>query len=209
MIFLIRTTAGLLCVMALSACSLLSNKNETLTVYAPRLAQTTAADGVELPWQLLVQMPVTIGPLDGARIVVMPQPGVVEFYKGARWRDRAPVMVQELLLQSFQDSKRLLGVGAPASGLRGDYALHMDLRDFQAEYRGAVPVVVIRLNAQLLDQRSNRVLAARTFNIEQACRNASVNAVAGAFEQGLNTVVLQIVEWSIAGGEANWSAIAH
>ncbi len=206
---LIRMTLYPLLLGALSACALLSNKSQTLTVYAPKLAQTAVAEGAPVPWQLLVQMPTAISPLDGSRIVVMPQSGVVEFYKGARWRDRAPTVVQELVLQSFQNSNRLIGVGTPASGIHGDYDLHLDLRDFQAEYRGTGVFAVIRLNAQLVDERSNRVLAARTFVVEQPCSGTAVPAVADAFERGLNALLPQLMQWTFASAEAKGSELAH
>ncbi len=203
----LQMIAGLIGLAALCACSLVGGKHESLTVYAPKYAAPSATADTPLPWHLVVQQPLAISPLDGARIVVLPQPGVIEFYKGARWRERVPVMLQELLLQAFQDSKRLIGVGTPTSGMHGDYELQMDLRDFQAEYRGAslTPVIAIRMNMQLLEYRSHRVVATHTFSIELPSDGTATGAAVAAFERGLNRVIPEIVQWTFATGETNWT----
>lgn len=196
----------------LTACSILSNKQEALTIYAPVLDRTVLHAVVQniasQPWQLTIQTPVAINPINSARIAVMPRPGVFEFYKGARWRDRSPVLLQQMLLQSFQDSGRLPGVSTPGSGLRSSYGLHTDLRDFQAEYRQTdIPVVVIRLYVQLIDYADNHIVDASLFEVEQPCFDSSIATVAAAFERGLNTLLPQIVGWALEIGSTKGHAV--
>jgi len=192
-----------LATLALAGCSLLAGRPEQVTVYSPQLTPAAAAPRGHAHWQLLVAEPRAIGALDSSRIVVMPQPGVVETYKGARWGDRATVMLQDLLLQAFQDSASLGGVGTSAGGIRPDFILQTDLRDFQAEYRsGSLPTVAVRLNVQLIENYSRRTIATRTFAGEQACATTDIHAVFEAFEQALGTVIPQIVEWAIEAGDA-------
>jgi cholesterol transport system auxiliary component len=195
--------------LILCGCLGITKKHAPSTVYAPTLAHSATASGAPLAWQLLVDVPGAVDPLDGTHIVVMPQPGIVQFYKDVRWRERMPVLLQSMLLQEFQESGRLLGVSSLSAGLRGDYALHLDLSDFQAEYRGASnPTVVIRLNAQLTKNATNRVIAARSFSWEQASGEVAIGAVVTTFEQGLNIVLPQVVEWTLKSGEADWQSVA-
>lgn len=204
-----RILSSAAALLMLCGCLGISKKHEPSTVYAPTLAHSAAAQGAPLAWQLLVDVPSAVDPLDGTRIVVMPQPGIVQFYKDVRWRERMPVLLQSMLLQGFQESGRLLGASSLSTGLRGDYALHLDLGDFQAEYRGATnPTVVIRLNAQLTQNTSNRVIAARSFSWEQASGEVAIGAVVATFEQGLNAVLPQVVEWTLKSGEADWQSIS-
>lgn len=203
-----RILSSATAVLMLSGCLGITKKHEPSTVYAPTLAHSAAVSGAPLAWQLLVDVPSAVDPLDGTRIVVMPQPGIVQFYKDVRWRERMPVLLQSMLLQGFQESGRLLGASSLSTGLRGDYALHLDLGDFQAEYRGASnPTVIIRLNAQLTQNASNRVIAARSFSWEQASGEVAVGAVVATFEQGLNTMLPQVVAWTLKSGEADWQSI--
>lgn len=191
----------------LTACSMLVGKPEDLTVYAPTLARPAQTPArLARAWELSIAEPRAIGPLDGAHIAVVPSAGEMQTYKGVRWREVSPVLIQQLLLQAFRDSAGLDGVGAPTSVLHADFLLLSDLQDFQAEYRGAkVPTVVIRLYGQLLDHSTGRTLASRTFAVEEASTGAGVPEVFVAFQAALNSLLPQVVEWGIATADANWT----
>lgn len=203
---ILQRFAYLLAPLALLAgCSTLTGKREPYTTYAPRYtAPAPAADAIPVDWQLAIELPLTSAALDTRRIAIMPSPGVLEVYKNARWRDAPPALVRSLLLQAFEDSGRIVGVGTSASGLRADYALGMELRDFAAEYIDAAPNAVIRLNVKLFDYTTNRVFAARTFERSEPMSGAEAADAARAFEQTLDVLLPQIVEWTLREGEADW-----
>lgn len=208
---LTRTRSFLLAVsMTLSACSLLTGTREDLIVYAPVRAHSereVPASHAARPWQLIVAEPQAISPLNGTRIVVMPQPGAIQFYKGARWRDNAPVMLQDLLIQAFQDSANLAGIGTASSNIRADFILQSNLEEFQAEYRGdRTPVVTIRLAMQLIDNASGRVIANRRFAVEQRCASPQLANVFSTFELALNRLVADVVTWTVESGDTEGSA---
>jgi len=198
----------MLCALALTACSMLVGKREDLTVYSPALAQPAGSPAhVARAWELSIAEPRAISPLDGTHIAVMPAAGEVQTYKGARWRDASPVLIQQLLLQAFRDSAGLAGVGVPTSVLRADFALLSDLQDFQAEYRGAkFPTILIRLNAELVDNSTGRAVASRTFAVEQPSAAAGMPEVFAAFQTALNKLLPQVVDWAVEAGDANWHA---
>ena len=58
----------------------------------------------------------------------------IEYYARAQWSDRAPQMVQTLMIESFENSQRIIAVGRDVVGLRADFILKSELREFQAEY---------------------------------------------------------------------------
>ena len=198
----VRRLAPLL-VLPLAACSSLLNVQRTpFTIYAPKLAMTTeAAAAARVDWQLAIETPLASDALDTARIVVMPSPGTIEVYPGARWSDSAPALLRNLIVQGFEDSHRIVGVGSSASGLRADYALAIELRDFQLEMNPATHAQ-IRLQVRLLDYTSNRVLAAQMFSAEAPAVGSDAGAAFGAFQEALNRVVPELVEWTLREGEA-------
>jgi cholesterol transport system auxiliary component len=123
-----------------------------------------------------------------------------------RWRDASPVLLQQLLIQAFQDSARLSGIGPPTSILHADFALQTDLRDFQAEYRGEkIPTVVIRLNGQLVDNFTGLALASQLFTIEQPCEGTAIPQVFAAFQVALDRLLPQVVAWTTEAGDLSWS----
>jgi cholesterol transport system auxiliary component len=199
----IRRLPCLLLVLPLAACSSLFNVQRTpFTIYSPKLAAATATTPASLvDWQLAVETPLASDALDTARIVVMPSPGVIEVYPGARWSDSAPALLRNLIVQGFEDSHRIVGVGSAASGLRADYALAIEVRDFQLEMNGGTHAA-IRLQTRLLDYTTNRVLAARAFEVEAPAATADAAAAFGAFQDALNRIVPELVEWTLREGEA-------
>jgi len=64
---------------------------------------------------------------------------------------------------------------------------------------------VIRLNAKLIDESLNRVAIARTFEADTPVAGATAADAAAAFEQALNTLLPDIVGWTLDQGQAIWS----
>ena len=57
---------------------------------------------------------------------------------------------KEFVLRTLEDSGKIRSVARPASGIRADYRLVLDLRRFDSDYAGAAtPSAVIELNAGL------------------------------------------------------------
>lgn len=193
----------LLLALALGGCSsLLDVQRQPFTIYAPSYRAAAATrDGPHVDWQLIVETPLASDTLETARMLVMPTPGVLEVFPGARWSDPTPALLRSLVVRGFEDSGRIVGVGGGASGLRGDYALAIDLRDFQIEYRGGAAAAAIRFQARLLDYTSNRVLASRAFEAQAPAAGASAANAFAAFEAALNQVIPQLVDWTLSEGE--------
>ncbi|HKE48233.1 MAG TPA: ABC-type transport auxiliary lipoprotein family protein [Rhodanobacteraceae bacterium] len=202
---MIRRCLPLAALLALGACSALTGTKEPFTTYAPRYtAPADAAKGAPVSWQLGIDTPLASDALDTPRMLVMPTPGALETYKGGRWSDTAPQMLRGLLIQAFQDSGRIAGVGATASGLHADFALSIDLHDFETQYRDGGPHAVIRLNAKLSDLMVNRVRAARAFEADEPVGGAEAADAAAAFERALGKLLPEMVAWTLEQGSANF-----
>ncbi|MEO5621932.1 MAG: ABC-type transport auxiliary lipoprotein family protein [Dokdonella sp.] len=187
-------------VLALTGCGSLLNVQRTpFTIYSPRYT-AAASPGPSVNWQLIVETPLSSDTLDSARIQVMPTPGVLEVLPAARWRDSTPAMLRGLIVQGFEQSGRIVGVGSASSGMRADFALAVELRDFQLEMRAGGPHAVVRFQARLLDYSSNRVLAAHAFTADVPAAGTEAASAFTAFEMALNTVIPELVDWTLAEG---------
>ncbi len=201
------TTLALL--LFLGACASFTKK-EPFTTYSPRYTPAQSdASATSVRWQLSVDTPLASDTLDSSRMLVMPTPGAIETYKNARWVDTAPLLLRTLLLQAFQDSHRIAGVGALTSGMHGDFLLAIDLYDFETQYTNGGPRATIRLNAKLIDQSLNRVTAARMFEGSAPVSGTTAADASVAFEQTLNELLPQIVAWSLESGESAWAKSAR
>ena len=197
------------------ACAMLAPR-EDITVYAPALARSGEAEtdrSLVPPVQLVVERLHAIAPFDATRIVVIPTPGEVQFYKGVRWQDAAPVMLQELLLQAFRQTKTFASAASSMGAARVDFVLHSDLEAFQAEYRdAATPTVVVRLSVQLQRSADSTIVATRTFTVETASAAPASRAVFLAFQSALDQLFRRIVGWteeSVASAQASDEAVRH
>jgi len=200
----IRFVATAVFAMLATGCGSLLNVQRTpFTVYAPQYEASAATNTVPpVDWQLVIETPLASDTLDSARIAVMPTPGVLEVFPGARWRDPAPAMLRGLIVRGFEGSGRIVGVGSSASGLRGDYSLTIELHDFQLEIQGGKPQAAVRFQARLLDYTTNRVLATQAFAQEAPAAGADAASAFVAFQASLNALIPQLVDWTLREGNA-------
>src|SRR5690606_34274021 len=91
-----------------------------------RLAQT----------QILVPEPDALKVLDGEDVAIRTPSGAEQLVGGARWSDRLPRLVQARLIEAFQRSGRIGGVGRPGEGLAIDYQVIVDIRSFEIRLGG-------------------------------------------------------------------------
>jgi cholesterol transport system auxiliary component len=150
-------------------------------------------------WKLIVEEPITSGGLDSKRIALHPQPTEVKYFADARWTERAPEMIQTLLIESFTNSDRIATVGRNSASLRPDFILKGELREFQAEYfhGTAEPLVRVRLNAMLIDQFRQKVVASKNFEATVASSGTDMSSIILAFDMALGKVLRETVEWTL------------
>jgi len=181
--------------------SLLNVQRQPFTIYSPMYAATAAAPaGPRVDWQLIIQTPLTSATLDTARMLVMPTPGVLEVFPSARWRDTTPALLRSLVVQGFESSGRIVGIGSAQSGLSADYALAIDLHDFQLEVHNGASQAAVRFQATLVDYTSNRVLATQSFAAQSPAAGMDAASAFAAFETDLNTIVPELVDWTLREG---------
>ena len=107
-------------------------------------------------------------------------------------------MVQSLLVESFENSKRIVAVDKQAIGLRSDYDLRSELREFQAEYFGAdAPLVRIRLNVKLVKQPRRIIIASKSFEATKSIESKGMVGITAAFDDALGKVLKGVVEWTL------------
>ena len=160
---------------------------------------TFAAGLPRAQWQLVVEEPVASGGLNVDRIALRATPTELKYFAGARWTERAPRMVQTLLVESFENSGAIVAVGRKAIGLRSDYNLKTDLREFQAEYfdPSGVPTVRVRLNAKLVKLPQRAIVASKTIEASTLAEGKNIRQVIRAFDKALGKVLRHTVEWTL------------
>jgi len=188
--------------LALTGCGELLSAGPPPVFYTLSPKNTFAKNLPEVPWQLVVEHPLSSGTLATQRIALTRDPIQIEYFAGARWTEQAPRLVQTLLVESFENSNKIIAVGRMAIGLRSDYNLKSELREFQAEYDkdGAPPTARVRINTKMIRQAKRQIIASRTFESLVTAESTSMRDVVRAFDRALGKVIKKIVAWTLITG---------
>lgn len=199
-----RSVLGAAASLTLAACGVLPRVNEPVSLYT-LTPKTTFPEGLpRVDWQLVVETPVSAVSLDTPRIALQRSPLTFEYYANAAWTDNAPAMVQTLLIESFESTKRVPAVGREAIGLRPDYVLKTDLREFEAIYEGEnpVPTIWVRMNAKVVRMPERRIIASETYGNKTQASSGKLGDIVVAFDDALGHVLKDVVLFTLAAPEA-------
>jgi len=150
--------------------------------------------------QLVVEEPTAAAGLNTDRIAVKPNPFAVQYFPESSWVDRAPLMVQTLLVESFENTGKVRSVGRQAIGLTADYTLLTDLREFQARLapeQGGGIIVQVQLNMKIVEEPRGFIIASESFGHESPAASAEMLDVVRAFDEALGKTMRAAVDWTV------------
>lgn len=148
--------------------------------------------------QILVPTPAALKALDSENIVVHNMPGSITYLKGAQWGDRLTNLVQARLVQAFENSNAVGGVGRPGDGLAINYQVQVDLRDFGINASTSPQTSKIEIAVRVLNDKTGEVRATRVFSSTAPVSGAGNNAYVRALDAGFSDVTKQIVAWVVS-----------
>jgi cholesterol transport system auxiliary component len=159
---------------------------------------TDFAAGPAVRSQLLVDVPGSAAALDTERIALSRSAITIDYYAEAAWTDRAPLMIQSLLVQSFENSGRITAIGRESLALHADYVLRPELRHFEAEYRDAgAPSAHVAIAIKLVKMPDRAIVAQRNFDAVAPAGANQMPAIVESFDKALHDAMRQIVDWTL------------
>jgi cholesterol transport system auxiliary component len=161
------------------------------TAFPPDLPQVRA--------QLLVDLPTAPADLDRRRIALTRPPLRVDYFADSEWADTLSTMVQTLLLDSFENSRKIT-VGNGSLELRTDFVLGTEVRHFEAEYgaaAGGPPEARIAIEVNLVAMPGRAVVAQSLFERRVPATTNDLPSIIDAFNAAFGTVATDIVEWTL------------
>ena len=180
------------------------NPLDFVTVEPPRLFELTPKSTFEddLPRvdaRITIDVPTAATGLNTARIAVKPTPTQFEYYARASWVDVVPVMTQTLLLQSFDNSGKIDVLGRGSYGLRADYGLLINIREFQAEYKDqqATPEVQVKLQARLVKMPRRSTIASTSVVGLAKAKSRKMADIVVAFDEAFGRAAKDLVVWTL------------
>lgn len=187
------------CILSLGGCSILPIAEEppALFTLSPK---TTFDDELEfVNNQLLIEVPVAAEGLNSHRIALSRGALSLDYFARVRWTERAPLMVQTLLVESFENTRRIVSVAREGTDLRADYALKTELREFQAEYADATsaPSVHVRIIAKVIKMPQRMIVASNSFEAVVPADGTRIEEIVGSFDEALGKVLKRVVLWAM------------
>ena len=184
--------------LLLGGCELIKAAEEPTDLYQVSPKSTFDDDLPTVRWQLAVDVPATAANLNTGRIALAQSPTSFDYYSKTAWTDRTPVMVQTRIVDSFENSHKIVAVGRESIGIRANYVLQTDLRNFEAMYfYGGAPIAHVRLVAKLVQMPDRQIIAVATFERCVRSREDKVPKVVEAFDQALGSVMKRLVAWTL------------
>lgn len=185
--------------LGLSGCSLLPVPEDPPALYTLSPKTTFDENLPKVSKQLLVETPIAAEGLNSHRIALSKHLLSIDYFANARWTERAPLMVQTLLVESFENTNKIVSVAREGTDLRADYALKTELREFQAEYSadGAEPTVEVRVIAKLVKLPERSIIASDAFGATIKAEDTSMDAIIVAFDDALGKVLKRVVSWTM------------
>ena len=184
--------------VALAGCQLLEAATEPTDLYTVSPKSTFDPDLPAVFWQLSVEVPAAAANLNTGRIAIAPTHTSSDYYPKTASTDRAPLMVQTRIVDSFDNSRKIVAVTRDAIGIRANYALQPDLRNFEAlYYYGMPPVVRVRIVAKLVRMPDRQIISVGSFERCVRARADKVPKVVEAFDQALGSVMKRLVSWTL------------
>lgn len=168
-------------------------KNDTYDLASIKIApakQTIAKH------QLLVANPTALKMLDSDMVVVRVSGTEVQYLAKSQWGDKLPLMVQSKLVEAFDSTGKLGGVGKPGQGLAIDYQLISDIKTFEIETAGGRRANVA-ISVKLLNDRNGTVIAQKVFSATAQAKGEDNQALVNALSQAFGSVTAEIVNWTL------------
>ncbi|MDQ0558488.1 cholesterol transport system auxiliary component [Rhizobium mesoamericanum] len=185
-----RTAIALLLLAGLAGCGTAA-KNDTFDLRASVTGTGPAAKGR----QILVQQPIALQAIDSAQIVVRVAPSQIQYLSKAQWGDKLPRMVQAKLVEAYENSGKVGGVGVPGQGLAIDYQLVTEIRSFEIDATAGSRAVV-EISAKILNDRNGSVRAQKVFR-QVVPANGSNESLVKGLDRAFAGVTAEIVNWTL------------
>ena len=199
--------------LLVAGCSGLRSSEATMVTYSLRSTASavgsSVGDGVNAgavprPMAALqVLLPRVQPGLDTDRIALASADHRLDYFAASRWSDTLPLVIEAALVESLRGGGRFEAVHDSVAPFHADYVLQVEVRNFEAQYAGAVssggiaaasaaPTAIVRLECTL-GRRLDRSLIS-TFVVDSrvdAAANrvtAIVDALARASQSALREV---------------------
>jgi phospholipid/cholesterol/gamma-HCH transport system substrate-binding protein len=149
----------------------------------------------EPSWQLVIPEPSALLALNTDKMTVKPADAAESTdIPDAKWTDAAPILLQEKIIQSFENAGYSRAVSRPKDGFEAGFQLLLDIRSFTL-VEGDKPTGQLAFEAKVLGP-DGKILAAKTFRGAAPASGSDAAAAASALNTAFDQTVKELVPWT-------------
>ncbi|MBN8951589.1 MULTISPECIES: ABC-type transport auxiliary lipoprotein family protein [unclassified Rhizobium] len=147
--------------------------------------------------QILIPTPTALQALDSNQIVIRVSPSEIQYLGKSQWSDKLSKMVQSKLVEAFENTGKLGGVGVPGQGLAIDYQIVTDIRSFEISAVGGQKTATVEISEKILNDRTGTVKAQNVFRKVVSVSGGSNPDFVRALDAAFAGVTSELVDWTL------------
>ena len=144
--------------------------------------------------QILIIQPKAVLALNTKNIAVVSKGNQISYFPNVAWSDDLANLVQTRIVEVFQNTNRVNGVGTPGQGMLADYRIVTEISEFQFSEDSISANVVFFV--KIINERDGLVLASRKFSAGEELHSMAVETAVKGLNSALNKILIEIVNWS-------------
>lgn len=179
--------------------SLLPKPADPPRIYTLTPKSTFPTDLTNIQGLIIVEQPHAGADIETEKITVHLTPHKVDYYKQAKWIERAHKMMQNLIVESFENSRKVTAIASDAAKLRSDYLLMTELKEFQAEiyHNPNETRVHVGLNAKLIKMPERKLVTSQNFDRILIAPSIKMDDIVSTFDAATGKILKKLVVWTI------------
>jgi cholesterol transport system auxiliary component len=146
--------------------------------------------------QLLIPAPSALKALSSNQVVVRTSPSAIQYLSDSQWSDTLTSMVQARLIQAYEETGKVGGVGRPGDGLAIDFRILTDIRAFSVSTVGS-PRATVDIAVRILNDRNGVVVDQRDFRAVSPVSGTGNPAFITALNRAFDKTLAEIVGWTL------------
>jgi cholesterol transport system auxiliary component len=147
--------------------------------------------------QILIPPPTALQALDSNQIVIRVSPSEIQYLGKSQWSDKLSKMVQSKLVEAFENTGKLGGVGVPGQGLAIDYQIVTDIRSFEINAAGGHKTAIVEISEKILNDRTGTVKAQNVFRKVVPVSGGGNPDFVRALDAAFAGVTGELVDWTL------------
>jgi phospholipid/cholesterol/gamma-HCH transport system substrate-binding protein len=144
--------------------------------------------------QIVVAEPTAVVALETQRMLARASDGQITQIGDAQWSDALPKLIQEKIIESFENAGLAAAVLPPVEHVTANYQLLIDLRSFGIKL-GPQPTADVEFSAKVVAEGGN-VAGAQLIHASVPAPGTDTPAVAAALNQAFGKAATDLVTWA-------------